>query len=140
MIRKFEKSDIEQIMPIWLNGNIEGHPFVAKEYWISNYQMVQEQLVQAEVYVAEEDGEIQGFVGVVEGYIAGIFVERTYRSKGIGKQLLDYVKELYDSLALGVYQKNDRAVKFYLREGFSVISESLDEDTGEVDFTMEWNR
>lgn len=41
MIRQFQKSDIEQIMKIWLNGNLDAHPFISKEYWHSNYPIVQ---------------------------------------------------------------------------------------------------
>lgn len=140
MIRKLEKTDIEQVMQIWLHSNVEAHSFIPEDYWASNYQMVQEQLGQAEVYVSATSKEIQGFVGIVDGYIAGIFVHKTHRSEGIGKQLLDYVKERYDALTLNVYQKNERAVQFYHREGFSVVSEETDEDTGATDFTMSWKK
>lgn len=97
-------------MRIWLNGNKDAHPFIPKEYWEANYSMVEEQILQAEVFVYEADGEIQGFIGIVGGYIAGIFVDRAYRSLGAGRELLNCAKQLYDSLSLGVYQKNERAV------------------------------
>lgn len=57
-----------------------------------------------------------------------------------GRQLLAYAKEANDALSLGVYQKNERAVAFYLREGFAVQSEALDEDTGEREYTMTMSR
>ena len=82
MIRKFQKEDTGQVMRIWLNGNKDAHPFIPKEYWEANYSMVEEQILQAEVFVYEADGEIQGFIGIVGGYIAGIFVDRAYRSLG----------------------------------------------------------
>lgn len=44
----------------------------------------------------------------------------------------------YYSLTLDVYQKNNRAVAFYFREGFSVLSEELDKATGEIEYTMIW--
>lgn len=138
MIRKFEQADIGQVMHLWLNGNVEAHPFVPENYWISNYQMVQEQISQAEVYVSENDGEIQGFIGLADGHIAGIFVGSKYRSKGIGKQLLDYAKERYGALFLNVYQQNKRAVDFYRREGFFVSAEGADEKTGSAEYTMLW--
>lgn len=86
------------------------------------------------------DGEICGFIGVQEDYIAGIFVKRDSRCAGIGKQLLDHVKENHSALTLNVYRKNRRAVEFYLREGFSVISEDIEPDSGEADKTMRWHR
>lgn len=137
VIREFQKVDIEQVMQIWLNGNIDAHFFIPKEYWESNFKTVREQIVQAEVYVYEENDRIQGFIGVQENYVAGIFVKKEYRSKGIGKSLLDYVKLLYNELILNVHKKNIRAIAFYEREGFSAVSEQLDEDTGEVDIVMQ---
>ena len=70
-------------------------------------------------------------IGIV---FSGIFVDRKCRSCGIGKHLLEYVKQTHSTLSLGVYQKNKRAVSFYLREGFSILSEELDEATGEPFF------
>ena len=62
----------------------------------------------------------------------------TINACGIGKHLLEYVKQTHSTLSLGVYQKNKRAVSFYLREGFSILSEELDEATGETEYTMIW--
>lgn len=139
MIRKFQKADSEQVMQIWLNGNMDAHPFIPKEYWESNFGMVREQLLQAEVFVCELHGDIQGFIGIADAYIAGIFVDKRHRSHGVGEKLLDYVKQKYSSLSLDVYRKNNRAVLFYLREGFSILSERLDEATREAEYTMVWD-
>lgn len=62
------------------------------------------------------------------------------QSKGIGKELLDYVKEIRSSLYLNVYQKNTRAILFYLRERFEIQSESIDESTNEKEFIMTWSK
>lgn len=138
MIRKFEEKDSDRVMQIWLSGNIEAHDFVPKDYWLENYQSVKEQLLQADVYVYEQDGEVQGFVGMTGNYLAGIFVDKKFRSKGLGKELLDCIKKNYPVFTLNVYKKNTRAVEFYLREGLTVSEAGIDEDTSEADFTMEW--
>ena len=138
MIRKLQKTDLPQVMQIWLNRNVEAHPFVPRDYWVSNFEMVQEQLAGAEVFVYEAEKEVRGFIGLVGAYIAGIFVDKKYRSAGVGGQLLDFAKKQYDSLSLNVYQQNKRAVAFYLREGFSVCEEGIDEETGSAEYTMLW--
>lgn len=89
MIREFQTADTEQVMQIWLNGNEDAHPFISKKYWCSNFSMVQEQLLQAEVFVYEKDGIIRGFIGITDGYIAGIFVDRKCRSFSFHKHRLD---------------------------------------------------
>ena len=74
MIRKFEKKDTERVMQIWLEVNIETHDFVPSKYWLSQYQSVQKQILQADIYVYEQDKEIQGFVGMMDDYLAGILL------------------------------------------------------------------
>ena len=86
----------------------------------------------------DTDGKIQGFIGIVNEYIAGIFVDKNSRSHGIGTQLLNYVKQRYTKLSLEVYEKNTRAAAFYRKENFSVLSEAIDEDTGEKEYIMIW--
>lgn len=138
MVREFKISDTEQVMKLWLTGNEDAHPFVPKEYWQLHYREVQEALLQANVFVYDTEGKIQGFIGMTNEYIAGIFVDKNFRSHGIGTQLLNYVKQRYEKLSLEVYKKNTRAVAFYLKENFSILSESVDEDTGEKVYIMMW--
>lgn len=96
----------------------------------------------AEVYVYEDDctKRIGGFIGMNDNYIEGTFVKKAVQSKGIGKQLLNYAKEGKSTLRLSVYQKNKKAIRFYLREEFAIQSENIDNNTDEKEFVMVWNR
>ena len=138
MIRKLQKADINRVADIWLKTNLKAHFFIPEQYWISNYEFVKEMLPQAEVYVYEDDKMIQGFIGVSDEYIEGIFVSDEMQSRGIGKMLLDYIKDKKDKLQLKVYQKNVRAMSFYQREGFTIQGESMDKFTGEKEYVMNW--
>ena len=138
MIRKLLESDIDKVMSIWLNANLDAHPFIDKNYWFSNLEMVKDMIIKAEVYVYD-DGDIKAFIGLDDKYIAGIFVDKSNRSIGIGKKLLDYVKESKDSLRLNVYQKNEGATNFYLKEDFKIIEEIIDSDNNELEYLMEWH-
>ena len=139
MIRKLQNVDINKVVDIWLKTNLEAHDFIPGQYWTSNYEAVKKMLPQAEVYVYEDNKIIQGFVGVRDEYIEGIFVSGKMQSHGIGKALLDYIKDKKARLQLNVYQKNVRAISFYQREGFTIQFEGLDEFTGEKEYVMEWN-
>lgn len=140
MIRKFQENDLDTVMQIWFDANVEIHHFIAKDYWAGNYEMVRGLLPQAELYVYEDELQKQtvGFIGLTDDYIAGVFVRADSRSKGVGKQLLDYVKNIKSKLHLSVYEKNVRAIEFYQREGFSVQSEEIEEETNEKEFRMSW--
>ena len=140
MIRELQKADIEKVAAIWLDANIKAHDFISASYWKSNFKFVKEALPQAEVYVYERDKEIQGFIGLNEEYIEGIFVSDAMRSQGIGKMLLNYAKGKRNKLRLKVYQKNTRAISFYQREKFELQHSGLDEATGEKDYEMAWQQ
>lgn len=104
--------------------------------------MVRDLLPQAELYVHEDAGtqQIDGFIGLTENHIEGIFVAKAARFKGTGKALLEYAKSRKPYLTLSVYQKNERALAFYRRVQFIVQSEGIDEDTNEADIQMLWTR
>jgi GNAT superfamily N-acetyltransferase len=80
--------------------------------------LLADELHHAEIYVHEDDctKQIDGFIGLNDDYIEGVFVKETMQSKGIGKQLLNHAKEFRLKLKLSVYQENEKAIKFYLRE------------------------
>lgn len=140
MIRNFKSGDIDAIMELWLKTNISSHFFIKKEYWRENFDIVREMMPNATIYIWEEEGVIQGFIGLIDKYIAGIFISDLKQSKGIGSKLLNYIKKSNDNLSLKVYKKNTRATQFYLREGFNIVKEEVDEDTGEVEFSMWWKK
>ena len=138
MIRKLQKTDIDRVAAIWLDSNLKAHDFIPAQYWKDNFELVKELLLQAEVYVYESGQEIQGFIGLSEEYIEGIFVAGEVQSQGIGKCLLDFIKDKKETLCLNVYQKNMRAIRFYQREGFEIQGEGFDEATDEKDYVMIW--
>ncbi len=140
MIRELRKVDINKVAEIWLDTNIKTHYFISAQYWKSNFELVKELLLQATVYVYEDKQEIQGFIGLSNEYIEGIFVSAEMQSQGIGKILLNYVKGKRNKLILNVYQKNTRAISFYQREGFEIQYSGLDEATGEKDYVMAWQQ
>ena len=138
MIRELRKADINKVANIWLDTNITAHYFIPAQYWQNNFELVKELLLQATVYVYEHNQEIQGFIGLNDEYVEGIFVSDEMQSRGIGKILLDYIKDKKDRLQLKVYQKNVRAMSFYQREGFTIQSEEMDEFTREKEYVMNW--
>lgn len=142
MIRNFSENDLNAVMQIWLDTNIKAHNFIPYNYWTENYNIVKDILPKAEIYVYENDitKQIEGFIGLTDYCIEGVFVEESVQSKGIGKQLLDYAKDLKPNMSLKVYRKNTRAISFYQRENFLIQSEGMDDATDEKEFIMVWNK
>lgn len=68
-------------------------------------------------------------------YVTLICVERVYQSQGVGSMMLNYlvnnIDDAFETIALEVNSKNDKAIKFYTKHGFIKT-----EDRGEK-FLME---
>ena len=81
-----------------------------------------------EVWVAEEDGRLLGFLGIEHSTNLGapvlerIYVEPAAQNRGVGRALLEKAKELRpDELYLWVFQKNEGARRLYERHGFELV-------------------
>ena len=129
MIRRMGKGDLDAVAAIWLDANREAHDFIPAAYWLGHFAEVRTALARAEVWVFETEARAE---------ISGFIVRREARSGGVGRQLLDHVKTSRGQLRLQVYRKNLRAAAFYRREGFRVLEEGVDPETGEAELLMEW--
>lgn len=140
MLRKMMLKDLDEVMAIWLEANCVAHDFISSKYWLDNYSEVRKMLPEAQVTVFVEKGEILGFIGLENNYLAGIFVKKSSQGKGIGKSLLNEAKKSNPSLTLHVYQNNTSGINFYFHEGFKILKEDLDESTGEKEWVMVWEK
>lgn len=140
MIRRFTQEDMPDIMRIWIEGNLDTHSFVGGDYWRRMYEHTRREIARSEVYVYVEKGEVAGFIGLSDSYIAGLFVDREYRSKGVGKALLTYAKKLKGELSLHVFEKNEGALRFYRREGFSAVKIGKNLDLWQSEVVMQWKK
>lgn len=139
MIKELDVSKIDSVMKIWIEANIIAHDFISEDYWKSNYDFVKKVLPESTVFVYEDDGEIRGFIGIMEkSYIAGLFVANQYQSNGIGSRLIEKCKEYYPVLKLDVYAKNLKAVNFYKKHGFKIEQEKENDETKEIEYSMIW--
>ncbi|WP_025161530.1 N-acetyltransferase [Paraclostridium bifermentans] len=139
MIRKLKNVDIEKIMDIWLVSTIKAHDFISKEYWQNNYNIVKNEYIPiSETFVYEKDGEIKGFISIINNeFIGALFVDIRFQGMGIGTKLINYSVEKYEKLTLAVYKENKNSVEFYTRKGFKIIEEGLNEDSGYLEYIME---
>ncbi|MNY66197.1 putative N-acetyltransferase YjaB [compost metagenome] len=68
--------------------------------------------------------------------LAALFVDPGHQGKGLGKQLLEHAKKLRDELTLAVYKENTPSFAFYQSQGFEVIKEQVDDQTGHGEYLM----
>ena len=140
MLRKMKTDDLDPVVQIWLESNRQAHSFIEADYWEKNKEEVRKMLPHSLIKIAEIEGNIVGFIGMNETKIEGLFVNSNFQSRGIGHSLIEWAKTRNEVLTLNVYQKNQRALKFYLKEGFVIREQLIDEETGEIEFLMQWKR
>ncbi|OIN06523.1 N-acetyltransferase [Oceanisphaera psychrotolerans] len=139
MIRQATPEDTDAILEVWLLASLQAHDFIpAAFWWQQQEEMRARYLPAAQIWVCECHGGIQGFVALVDNYLAALFVRPEYQQKGIGKALLAMAKSQRRWLSLRVYCENDAAVSFYRRHGFVIIEESLDPATGQPELHMKY--
>lgn len=105
-------NDVDAALHIWLNGNLQAHSFVPASYWQDNYDDVKTAFSQTPPLAYYRDETILGFIGVIDNYIAGFFVDRQHQHEGIGTKLLNAIKQSHSRLTLDVYEQNTTAITF----------------------------
>jgi ribosomal protein S18 acetylase RimI-like enzyme len=76
-----------------------------------------------------------------DGYLDQLFIAPEYQSKGLGKRLLDFTRDkLPNEIWLRCVRENDRAWRWYEREGFVFEKEQLDPNSGYIMKYYRWKR
>lgn len=137
MIRKYHNTDCDTVVQIWFEASMVSHSFISEEKLSSHKDDVAEiYLPKAETWVVESDGQVCGFISLVDNYIGALFIEPKMHRKKFGQQLIEKAKSIHSILSVGVYLKNESAIKFYAQMGFKYHSEELQEETNEIVINM----
>ena len=140
MIRKSEKQDTDKLLKIWLEASVQAHHFVEATYWKNMVPSVKKYyLPNTDTFVFEDKHQLKGFLSIIDDkYIGALFIDPRFQNKKIGTKLVDYAKRIYPELSLKVFTKNEKALRFYQKHGFKIISEQKDESTKENELLMSW--
>lgn len=119
LVRTYRPDDTPELSAIWFAASLAAHGFLTRERLEAQRQLVEEvYLPGAETWVACSDGRPVGFIGLMETYIGGLFVDPDQQGKGIGRALVDHAARRRSELMLGVYALNTGAIRFYESLGF----------------------
>ena len=92
------------------------------------------------LYVADDAGTIAAMLAfrLHDAYLDQLFIAPEYQRKGLGKRLLGFTRDnLPNEIWLRCVRENERAWRWYEREGFVFEKEQLDAGSG---FTMKYYR
>ena len=136
-IRKFVTEDTEKVVEVWLEACRSAHWFIEDELLRSLKEEVRNKYIpMAETWVAEEHGEVIGFISLIDNYIGALFVHPRHQGKGTGTSLIKKASSIKSELAVGVYEKNQGAQKFYKDHDFIETGSEIQPETSEKVINM----
>lgn len=140
-IRSSKNSEVNKLVEIWYESSLIAHDFINGDYWKSQRTEMEEKYIpMSETYVVSKEKNVVGFVSMKDNYLAALFIDVKHQGGGYGKGLLDFIKRQRENIQLKVYKKNNKAVDFYLKNGFVIKEETIDEQTSGEEFLMEWEK
>jgi len=142
-VRRYAADDEAAAIELWRRTWQEAYPqldFSARlDWWRARWR--DELVPVATVTIAERAGALIGFVTVAEktGYLDQNVVAREAWGTGLAAALVAEAKRLSPSgLDVLVNQDNARAVRFYEKQGFSIVGADVNPRSGAALHKMRW--
>jgi putative acetyltransferase len=93
-----------------------------------------------EVWIAEQDGQVCGYIAFAPDWIKHLYVHPDVQGQGIGPTLLAKALEDGCTRRLWTFQRNTRARRFYETRGFVLVelTDGAGNEEKEPDALYEW--
>jgi GNAT superfamily N-acetyltransferase len=143
LVRPATAADALEIAEVFLASRHDALPYLPALHTDDETRrwMADVVLTRSEVWVAELDDGIVGFLAVSGDHLDHLYVRPGYYRQGIGDRLLSKAKEISPRrLRLFTFQRNARARTFYERRGFVPVdvNDGSRNEEGEPDVLYEW--
>jgi putative acetyltransferase len=127
-----DKQTISRLIGIWESSVKGTHTFLSDSDITQIKLEVSQGLKTIELLYGyfDNDGILQGFIGISNQKIEMFFIHNNARLQGIGKQLLNYAVDNLGAKFVDVNEQNEQGVGFYRYMGFHVISRSEYDEQG----------
>jgi GNAT superfamily N-acetyltransferase len=141
-IRPACPDEYDEVARIWMESWVSTGLEDGSKYLLANLRARVAREIENgwSLYVADDDGRIAAMLALhlQRRYLDQLFVAPDYQGKGLGRQLLAFTrKHLPDEIYLRCVRENDKAWRWYEREGFVFEKETVDSMTG---FTLKYYR
>ena len=96
-----------------------------------------------ECWIAVDNARVIGMMSLTPGWIEHLYIEPERAGEGIGRRFVDLAKARADGrLELWTFQVNDRARRFYERNGFEAVelTDGSGNEECEPDVRYVWSR
>ena len=142
-LRPYSKADEDAAIELWRHTWQQHYPHIdftrRVDWWRARWR--NELVPAATVSVAEADGRMVGFVTVYPktGYLDQIVVAPEAWGSDAAAMLMDEARRISPGgLDLNVNADNARAIRFYEKQGFVDVGETVNEISGAPVRMMRW--
>ncbi|CAM3071450.1 GNAT family N-acetyltransferase [Pseudomonas floridensis] len=121
-----DKNDYPQLVDVWERSVRATHDFLPDAYITLLKDLLLRQYLDSVTLFCIRDAQlaISGFAGVNRAKLDMLFIDPAHRGQGLGTQLLTYAISHFHIHELDVNEQNPKALGFYLKHGFQVVSRS----------------
>ena len=142
VLSEFEPRYTDALVALWREsfefgvGIVDPHPLhEQREHFLRKV------VPEFDLRVALQDGVLVGFVAASPQSVSQLYVHVTHLGQGIGGRLLEWAKRNSDgTLWLYTFARNQRARRFYERNGFSAVASGFEPTWKLEDVRYEWRR
>jgi ribosomal protein S18 acetylase RimI-like enzyme len=141
-IRDARSDEYDEIARVWMESWVSTGLEQASNFLLANLRARVPREVEKgwSLYVADDDGRIAAMLALQlqDRYLDQLFVAPEYQGRGLGRRLLGFTRNhLPDEIRLRCVRENDKAWRWYEREGFVFEKQAVEPMTG---FMMKYYR
>jgi GNAT superfamily N-acetyltransferase len=144
-IRPARIDEHEEIARVWMNSWVSTGLESASNFLLAKLRArISLEIEQGwSLFVADQDGAIAAMLALhlPKKYLDQLFVAPEYQARGLGRRLLAFTRQrLSNEISLRCVRENEKAWRWYEREGFTFETEQVEPMTGFVMKYYRWKK
>jgi ribosomal protein S18 acetylase RimI-like enzyme len=145
MIRPARADEYDAVARVWMDSWVSTGLEEASNFLLAKLRARVPQEVEKgwSLFVADDDGKLAAMLALhlPKLYLDQLFVAPGYQGKSLGRKLLAYSRvQMPDEIHLRCVRENEKAWRWYEREGFVFEQEQVEPMTGFVMKHYRWKR
>jgi putative acetyltransferase len=128
--KKATANDYNTIVNLWEESVTATHRFLSSKDKQEIKREIPSYLPHLDVQLWYVENSLVGFSAINKGHLEMLFLKPNETGKGYGKQIIRLLIDNLGITTVDVNKQNENAKRFYLKNGFSIVSEELTDSAG----------